>query len=66
MRSIELYGECENIKHKKSLDVTIKTFLLSSAENERFELSVPCGTLVFKTSAFDHSANSPLQKYKYI
>ena len=38
----------------------------SQAENERFELSVPCGTLVFKTSAFDHSANSPLQKYKYI
>jgi hypothetical protein len=33
----------------------------SSAESERFELSVPCGTLVFKTSAIDHSANSPLQ-----
>ena len=35
------------------------------AENERFELLVPCGTLVFKTSAFDHSANSPRQRYTY-
>ena len=34
------------------------------AESERFELSVPCGTLVFKTSAFDHSANSPSAKLK--
>ena len=30
------------------------------AENEGFEPPVPCGTLVFKTSAFDHSANSPV------
>lgn len=28
------------------------------AESKRFELLVPRGTLVFKTSAFDHSANS--------
>ena len=32
------------------------------AESERFELSVPLGTLVFKTSAIDHSANSPSAK----
>ena len=32
------------------------------AENEGFEPPVPCGTLVFKTSAIDHSANSPRQK----
>ena len=25
----------------------------------RFELTVPCGTLVFKTSAIDHSATLP-------
>ena len=31
------------------------------AESERFELSVSCPTLVFKTSAFDHSANSLYQ-----
>ena len=30
------------------------------AEREGFEPSVPCGTLVFKTSAIDHSAISPL------
>ncbi len=33
------------------------------AENEGFEPPVPCGTIVFKTTAFDHSANSPRQKY---
>jgi hypothetical protein len=32
------------------------------AENEGFEPPVPYGTTVFKTAAFDHSANSPLQK----
>ena len=31
-----------------------------SAEAQGFEPRVPCGTLVFKTSAFDHSANLPL------
>jgi hypothetical protein len=34
----------------------------SFAENEGFEPPVPCGTIVFKTTAFDHSANSPGQK----
>ena len=29
------------------------------AEDVGFEPTVPCGTLVFKTSAFDHSANLP-------
>ena len=29
------------------------------AETVRFELTVPCGTLVFKTSAIDHSATLP-------
>ena len=32
------------------------------AEKEGFEPPVPCGTAVFKTVAFDHSAISPLQK----
>ena len=30
------------------------------AEREGFEPPVPCGTTVFKTAAFDHSAISPL------
>ncbi len=29
------------------------------AESEGFEPPVPLGTTVFKTAAFDHSANSP-------
>ena len=29
------------------------------AEREGFEPPVPCGTTVFKTAAFDHSAISP-------
>ena len=29
------------------------------AEREGFEPPVPCGTMVFKTTAFDHSAISP-------
>ena len=31
------------------------------AEREGFEPPVPLGTLVFKTSAFDHSAISPIE-----
>ncbi len=37
----------------------IKHFLF--AESEGFEPPVPRGTMVFKTTAFDHSANSPLR-----
>ena len=33
--------------------------LAESAEGEGFEPPVPCSTLVFKTSAFDHSATPP-------
>jgi hypothetical protein len=32
---------------------------LLPAEEEGFEPSVPCGTTVFKTAAFDHSATPP-------
>ncbi len=35
------------------------------AEKEGFEPPVPCGTPVFKTGAFDHSAISPDCKYKH-
>ena len=35
------------------------------AEKEGFEPPVPCGTPVFKTGAFDHSAISPWQRYAY-
>ena len=43
-----------------------KVKLFSLAENEGFEPPVPCGTPVFKTGAFDHSANSPRQKYSKV
>ena len=35
------------------------------AESKGFEPLVPCGTTVFKTAAFDHSANSPQDTTKY-
>ena len=35
----------------------VEHFLL--AEREGFEPSVPCGTLVFETSQFNHSCTSP-------
>ncbi len=44
------------MKHKKSLSSQMKGFC---AESEGFEPPVPFGTMVFKTTAFDHSANSP-------
>ena len=34
--------------------------LLSKADGEGFEPPVPCGTPVFKTGAFDHSATRPV------
>ena len=37
--------------------------LSPTADSEGFEPPVPCGTIVFKTTAFDHSANYPRQKY---
>jgi hypothetical protein len=33
--------------------------LRANAEEEGFEPPVPCGTTVFKTAAFDHSAIPP-------
>ena len=36
-----------------------------SAEKEGFEPPVHCCTTVFKTAAFDRSAISPLQRYKF-
>ena len=38
--------------------MTYKGFT-SLAEEVRFELTVPCGTPVFKTGAIDHSATLP-------
>ena len=42
--------------------------LSPTAESEGFEPPVRCRTMVFKTTAFDHSANSPkrAQRYTYI
>ena len=49
----------QNIIHKKRPS---NEDLLFDAENEGFEPPVPHGTIVFKTTAIDHSANSPLRK----
>jgi hypothetical protein len=50
------------LKAKNPPQLALGRVLVSIAENEGFEPPVPCGTLVFKTSAIDHSANSPSQK----
>ncbi len=39
-----------------------KRVLIICAEEEGFEPPVPCGTTVFKTAAFDHSAIPPVAK----
>ena len=39
----------------------LRWFSVVLAEKEGFEPPVPLGTLVFKTSAFDHSAISPVE-----
>ncbi len=45
--------------------INVKTDKSLLAENEGFEPPVPRGTTVFKTAAFDHSANSPKAGQKY-
>ncbi len=47
------------LRTKKPIALTTGSFILFIAEAEGFEPPVPCGTLVFKTSAFDHSATPP-------
>ena len=42
--------------HKKT---ALSAVFQSFAEREGFEPTVPCGTMVFKTIAIDHSATSP-------
>ena len=55
--SCNKYFDHLTLKIKKALQ---KINYKASAEKEGFEPPVPCGTLVFKTSAFDHSAISPV------
>ena len=43
-------------KLKKALQISVTPF---SAESEGFEPPDPLRSTVFKTAAFDHSANSP-------
>lgn len=40
-------------------------FSFGLAESEGFEPPELLHSIVFKTTAIDHSANSPLQKYKF-
>ncbi len=57
----------ENKKPLKSFNFNgFRLFAFLSAEREGFEPPDPCGSTVFKTAAIDHSAISPLQKYKNI
>ncbi len=55
----------EHLFKKKSLNINYQTYSFRfSAESEGFEPPEPLSSTVFKTAAIDHSANSPLQKYK--
>ena len=45
------------LKLKKALQISVAPF---SAESEGFEPPDPLRSTVFKTAAFDHSANSPI------
>jgi site-specific DNA recombinase len=48
-------------KGAQTRSISEKSFIL--AEREGFEPSVPCGTLVFETSQFNHSCTSPYLFY---
>ena len=57
-RNLTLFG-LPIIWHKKTRSIRSGLFVIF-AEVEGFEPPVPCGTSVFKTGAFDHSATPPL------
>ena len=51
-------------KRKNPAILSCRVLLFHSAESEGFEPPDLLQSTVFKTAAFDHSASSPLQKYK--
>ena len=51
------WGTIGELKLKKALQISVTPF---SAESEGFEPPDPLRSTVFKTAAFDHSANSPI------
>ena len=51
------WGTFGELKLKKALQIPVTPF---SAESEGFEPPDPLRSTVFKTAAFDHSANSPI------
>ncbi len=56
------YKKCGSGAQQKTLNRRKRFSVLKfrlKAEREGFEPSVPCGTPVFKTGAFGHSATSP-------
>ena len=55
-RSSYFWGTFGELKLKKALQISVTPF---SAESEGFEPPDPLRSTVFKTAAFDHSANSP-------
>ncbi len=52
-------------EYKKNCPFQNSFLFLKAAEREGFEPPVPFGTMVFKTTAFDHSAISPKSGCKY-
>ena len=58
-RYLTLFGRPIYMGQKKTRSIRSGLFVIF-AEVEGFEPPVPCGTSVFKTGAFDHSATPPL------
>ena len=57
---LEKLNVCDyKYKNKKENSQAILLQVIYKVNPIGFEPTVPCGTLVFKTSAFDHSANLP-------
>ena len=55
---IHFFNQTLKKRHKKTQYLN----WVFKAESEGFEPPVRCRTMVFKTIAFDHSANSPRQR----
>ena len=63
-QSVQRFSRPPRSTTPASLQQQNKSDLSRLAETEGFEPPKPFGLTVFKTAAIDHSAISPLQKYK--
>ena len=57
-------GTIKGTNNEKRSEICFPTSCFILAEAVGFEPTVPCGTTVFKTAAFNHSATPPHAAYK--